>query len=88
MIKSQQFKSFQTKTLALSYSFPTYLGPKYYPLPCSTLEPGQGISPFQLLFGHPPDMLKGLDPQSLCLERGEVVLSSYFSALQQQLKEL
>lgn len=47
-----------------------------------------GISPFELLFGRPPDTLKGLDPQSLCLEKGEVVLSSYLTALHQRLREL
>lgn len=47
-----------------------------------------GISPFKLLFGRPPDNLKGLDPHSLNLERGDMVLSAYFTALHQRLRTL
>lgn len=48
-----------------------------------------GISPFELLFGWPPDTLKGLDLHSLSLERGgDVALSSYLSALHRQLRDL
>lgn len=47
-----------------------------------------GISPFELLFGHPPDTLKGLDPHSLSLERGDVVLSSYLTGLHERLQTL
>ncbi|XP_058038675.1 protein NYNRIN-like [Ahaetulla prasina] len=47
-----------------------------------------GISPFEILFGRPPDILQGLDPQSLSLDRGDIVLSSYLSALHKRLQVL
>lgn len=47
-----------------------------------------GIFPFELLFGHPPDTLKVLDTHFLNFEKGEVILSSYLSALYQQLCRL
>ncbi|KAM7164665.1 uncharacterized protein RBU57_008417 isoform 1-T4 [Macrochelys suwanniensis] len=47
-----------------------------------------GLSPFEILFGHPPSTTKGLDPRSLSLVGGDDTLHSYLFSLSRAFQRL